>query len=878
MRGRSMVMVIVACAVVTRTVDAGVIVQAGHTYRLYDGITGFIVNREGKEFTLTLEVRDINLMETGPREVLVKLYDPDGAAVVRQVIPDDGVVSKAFLPTAGAWDHEAWYYAYLYLHGTEPMLRWSAFSAPDRLAAVPKRVFTFSVKGGRKGIYRLQVVGFPDHYVTVKLNPDLPWGVAGHPTWLHGSGDRLKRSFLYVPRGTRGLFLLAAEFDRPATRLLVLSDAEGTKLYDGPITGGFFVKRIDFARSGQHDDRLLRLDVGPGANDFLVNVKFIREKDAEVHHRGEPAVPAVFAADAAAAKSIQGGAIYHDGRVFWQPFQVRLHEWLKKLGPEGFVVKDAAGKELKATQGKAGDAYYVGLPTQPGFLNVNDIYWSPPMCDGLLHHYAANKNRQTLHLAIRDLAAGLRSLGPCDVPAVALGGPWANMGYEFSNYAWQYWRPAWRLLKQTDAPAEVKEIVREAFLICGDRLAFCVTWARTNGNAFAQVVAALRYGCEATGDPLQKELFETYWHRFTTGGWGERAGISPSGACQEGFGHDQHYGSYILGTWKAIQADLGDDRFRKVHERIRNLYSYTMSEEAAACPWSSRTHYPAFMPIDKDGPFAWKGLPGPDFTESVNGGNEWFAARRKGYYILTYHGRLTPRWVGEAFAGQIGYGGGCICQLHIPGKGPVLASTLNGSYGEGMHASLWRDFHLHSVVGRCADGKPLVAADSEHTDARLDGITVTSSGDARGTTVQVARRYHFGPEAIDCTVQLKETGFSELLGLWIPNPQRGKLLECYEMIPFLPKKKGAGNSEKVEDATHLRVLEETGKELGPLTNEPRTGKTVIIDRGGFGVRVELDRPRKLQRGPRDTVLIHLIDAPTPAGKIELRYRLVPFGA
>ena len=67
------------------------------------------------------------------------------------------------------------------------------------------------------------------------------------------------------------------------------------------------------------------------------------------------------------------------------------------------------------------------------------------------------------------------------------------------------------------------------------------------------------------------------------------------------------------------------------------------------------------------------------FQEYPNGGHEWFAARRKGYYALTFHGRLTPEWMNQCFEGQLGFGGGILCQLTVPGKGPVLASTLHGS-------------------------------------------------------------------------------------------------------------------------------------------------------------------------------------------------------
>src|SRR5688572_15627989 len=117
-------------------------VFAASIHRLHDGLTAFVNNADGRDFSVRLAVRDINIYETGPRELLVKVYDPAGRVLVRKVIPDDGVVSKAFLPPMGAWDHEAWYYAYCYQKGTQPMIRWSAFSQADRLAAVAKRDFS----------------------------------------------------------------------------------------------------------------------------------------------------------------------------------------------------------------------------------------------------------------------------------------------------------------------------------------------------------------------------------------------------------------------------------------------------------------------------------------------------------------------------------------------------------------------------------------------------------------------------------------------------------------------------------------------------------------------------------------------------------------
>ena len=838
-------------------------VAAEQTYRMCDGITAFVVNKVGREFNITLDVRDINIYESGPREVLVKVYDPDGKTVVREVIPDDGVTKAAYSQPAGAWDHEAWYYAYCRMQGTAPMVRWSAFSEPDRLATLAKRTFNYKVAGGKPGIYRLHLVGATDHYVTTKIDPDLPYGVSGHATFLQGHGDMFRKSFIYVPQGSKGLHVVAGEWDQPGTRKFKLTAADGKVLFDGDTSRGFIRSKIDFDSASQYDDQILVLDVSEGAGDFLLEIKHRFDKNPEVAQRGEPAISAVLAPDVATAKAIRGGAIYHDDRVFWHGYQVRLHDWLKALKPSDFVVKDEAGKEIDVKQ----------LPRREGFIRLNSSYWRPPLCDTEMYHWLGHKNRAALNIAIRDLTAGLRSIGPNDHVAVAVGGPFANMGYEFSNYAWHYWRPGWRILQQSDAPDEVKELLREAFLVAGDRLAFCRSWARVNGNSFALIPSALRYCSTATDDPLQKELFETYFDRFANGGWGDRVGVGPSGPVQEGFAYAYHYGSYPVRTWQSVLADFPDDkRFRPVYNRMRTWYSYTLAEEkVAAGAWSARTHFYPHWSIEREGPFIWKGLPGPDFTVSINDANEWFAARRKNYYAVTYHGRLSPKWNSNANAGQCGFGGGMICQLHIPDHGPVLASTLNGDYGRGMDLSLWPTFHIHSLVGTMAGGQPLVSADSEHLDAKLAGNTTTGSGDIRSASAHVTRSNTFDKDTIICKLNLRGSNELDLLNLWTNNPFHGKVKEAWEMIPFVPNKKG-----KPKGPTSITLFDVQGRAIGKLTNEPVAAKSIKIDRGGFGVRVELDQLRRVHRGENNTLLIELVNEITPAEDVSLEYRLVPF--
>jgi hypothetical protein len=324
---------------------------------------------------------------------------------------------------------------------------------------------------------------------------------------------------------------------------------------------------------------------------------------------------------------------------------------------------------------------------------------------------------------------------------------------------------------------------------------------------------------------------------------------------------------------------LRDPRFIEARDRMFNLYSYVWSPEPAM-PWSSRTSIPKLAggTYDSwDSQFRWKGYGGPGFVEGVNGHNEWFAARRPNYYAVTYHGRLTPTWEGEGFHGQIGLGGGGICQLHVPGHGQVITAKPNDSYGAGMHLSQWPGFHVHSLVGTTADEQPLVAANSEHWDAALDGNTVSSSGPVRESSVTVSRRYTFAPGAIECEVQLHPSHHDNVFSLWGGRPRlRGKVAEAYEMIPFADVPRRKGRPRPTKGRTRVEGLTAGNESLGTLTDSPVEAAAVLVDRGGYGMLVELNVPRSVKRGDHDTILIQLADQLTPADEVGLSYRLVPF--
>jgi hypothetical protein len=76
----------------------------------------------------------------------------------------------------------------------------------------------------------------------------------------------------------------------------------------------------------------------------------------------------------------------------------------------------------------------------------------------------------------------------------------------------------------------------------------------------------------------------------------------------------------------------------------------------------------------------------------------------------------------------------------------------------------------------------------------------------------------------------------------------------------------------------VSLLDESGKELGALGKSAINAKTVVVDRGGFGVRIELDRILPVTRGTNNTIMIELAKELTPAPEVGLEYRLIPFGA
>ena len=858
MNRRQRFLLVLTCLVIGSAASA----RADDAVRLYEGMTTLVNNPSGKDFDITLDVRDINHLTSGPAEILIKVYDPQGHVVVREVLPDDGVTENSYTSPVASWDHEAWYYATCYSRGLRPAIRWSTFSDPARLKMMVKRTFDYTIRGAGKGVYRILLFGTPDHYVNLETTPKLATGRIGNLDWLHGSGDMYRKSYLYVPRGAKAIKVYFIQLDQPSDRSFVLRDPKGevvnlrgykdSDVPQGKVADGLISGTAQFDRPGQYDDQMFTLEVSPGQDDFLVFAGFTMHKEIPPH-RTNNNVNAVFAPDKKAATALQGAAIYHDGKTFWHGFQVRYHDFLKTIKPDQFIIPK-------------------GLPTNPNYQTQASNH-TPVRdhADQIMHNYSAHKNKNALNAALLQMNVGLNVITANDKIS---SGPTKNMAYEMGAYSFFYQRPAWRILQQTDAPEAAKGPIREFMIAYGDRLAFCRGMARVNGNAYTSLVSSLRYTIEATGDPLHEKLFDSYWDRFANGGFGDRVGIGPSGGVQESFGYDCHYGGYVLKGWRSIIVDIPDKRMIDAYNRVLNFYSYV----AKANPWASRQAqgvtggaYPGVS--SKEPPnykYRWKGHGGPDITEGVNGHNEFFAARRKNYYVTTYHGRLTPTWMAEGMYGQVGFGGGILNELYIPGRGHVLRSTLNGKYGGGMWLNNWRNFHINSIVGTTANGKPMVTANSEHMNATLVGNTVTSSGEVRESSVRTERSYTFEDNAIVCKVEMAESANNKTFKIWAHRPKpREFITEAYEMIPFYkPPKNKPGAVVTAVDAA--------GKDMGELTDTPVEVKSVVVDRGEYGVRIVFKAPRKVHRGANHTVMVQLAGEKSLPGDLAIEYRLEPY--
>ncbi|MEI8309995.1 MAG: hypothetical protein WCH98_04495 [Verrucomicrobiota bacterium] len=269
-----------------------------------------------------------------------------------------------------------------------------------------------------------------------------------------------------------------------------------------------------------------------------------------------------------------------------------------------------------------------------------------------------------------------------------------------------------------------------------------------------------------------------------------------------------------------------------------------------------------------------------NFTENFN--NEFIVARRPGYHITLYAGRVTPgdngltNYAGyfDGKAGNFnGFGGGGISSFWTPSAGTLLIGRHSACEGyERMQtkerfAPGWQDWTNNHIIGRTLDDKVFTSARvpqpklTHETRGDVETFTVSGTmpnqlpkqGIICAAKVSYDRRFDLLPSHVEVTLALQTDKAIEFKALYETLPM---LLAADTSVVLLDAKGAAIASkdiERVEGVKELQVL-----------------------RAGGGVRVIFKDPVVIAQVSKkvDTTLRPAIIS-TQALQVELPARLLP---
>ena len=186
-------------------------------FALSDGMTFYIVNGEGKPFSLTL-TRPMPGAEGNPVPLLVRVFDPEERRLVRRTLVEHG---------SGKGDET--------LH--------------------------LSIPARGKGVYQVVVNGF-GRSIDLATEPALPFGVFGHLQWLCGRGDQFADAHVYLPPGLAKWTLACSG---KMKRIALTDDAGRERL---SLSGDSPKGEVELPASGGHVWRLSAVGQGDYRLDF----------------------------------------------------------------------------------------------------------------------------------------------------------------------------------------------------------------------------------------------------------------------------------------------------------------------------------------------------------------------------------------------------------------------------------------------------------------------------------------------------------------------------------------------------------------------------------------------------------------------------------
>jgi len=280
-------------------------------------------DQKGTGFRLNITVRDMNVYMQGPRPVLVWIVGPRSNTLVREILPDDGIVSGNERYRDGLYDEFAdfRYREWHRLHspgGYPPgKARSPLLDSPEVL---PAREMNVQVPAAGKGLYRVVIIASWDHWISITPDRPIATGVHPGPGPLYVHGDRFRDAYLYVPPNVQDIGISITEEIQPFNWRVQLQDENGKVV--GRTHPRTFLSYL--VHTPEQGDVIYRLRVrGDTAGACL-------------HIRG---VPEVLCPDRASAELVRGGCeVDEKGRVTFHQVQRVLNAWADSLRPEDFVL------------------------------------------------------------------------------------------------------------------------------------------------------------------------------------------------------------------------------------------------------------------------------------------------------------------------------------------------------------------------------------------------------------------------------------------------------------------------------------------------------------------------------------------------------------
>lgn len=537
-------------------------------YRLRPAIALYISNPRGIAFDIRLSRRDLNFYCHGPRELAVKIMDPDERELHWYEFPDDGVTVALDQSALAGWDHELWARAALWDAGCTSLISFSALSDPARVAALPAAEKTFSVPAGKPGLYQVICCGSYDHWLGVEVTGGLRYGVLGHPDMLYGTGDQFASSYLYIPRTTEKVDFWLVEPDRPRRRVITIRDESGKML--GKLTA--LAGKNELSIPVTKKDVVWKIEISEGG-DYLFKTRY---------------VPAILCPDAETARAIHAYTFYlPDGKTVFSQLQRRAYEYLKRTIkpsdllqplPQFDAEEFVSSVPLDAVQLLFAQSY---MPAQGLYDTLNSVNLlvkrlgaeatMKDLTDQFRAHFIPDNlalfysefpkgnpcyhNSELLRTAIFAYLCVLFEYGTADV-----------YRHDFATYTglhsqgfYLLWKGAQGLyLLKDHLPAEARALLTEGVRRSADRLATVSDIELCLTNMYSSIPSALYFAYLATGDERYKRLSLRHAHRVVDATYGRYYGQAPAGYYREHFALDAGYNSmttYQLGMLYTLSKD-----------------------------------------------------------------------------------------------------------------------------------------------------------------------------------------------------------------------------------------------------------------------------------------------------------------------------------